>query len=75
LLDITLQPRHIKAMADLYHTLPDVDDIEADTAALKAAIAKSRTDTRAVPHEEMRAWLLKIADGEFDAIPPTPRHL
>jgi hypothetical protein len=52
-----------------------MDDAEADARALRAAIAASRADPRGVPHEEMREWLLKIAAGEFDAKPPTPRHL
>jgi len=62
-------------MNDSALPLAEVDEAEAETAALKAAIAKSRTDLREVPHEEMRAWLLKIAGGEFDAPPPNPRIL
>jgi hypothetical protein len=53
----------------------DIDDDEAETAALAAAIAVARTDRRAVPHAEMRAWLLEIAAGNFDAPPPDPRLL
>jgi hypothetical protein len=44
-----------------------------DEQALFAAISKSRADKSEVPHEEMRAWLMKIAAGEFDAPPPIPR--
>jgi hypothetical protein len=73
LLDITASVRHTPALADAAHPLPDIDDDEAEVAALKAAIAKCRADPREVPHEEMRAWLLKIAEGDFSAPPPTPR--
>jgi hypothetical protein len=38
-------------------------------------LAEVDEDPREVPHEEMRAWLLKIAAGEFDAPPPNPRIL
>jgi predicted transcriptional regulator len=56
-------------------TDPVVDDEAAEAAALAAAVAEARADPRAVPHEEMRAWLLRIAAGELDAPPPEPRHL
>jgi hypothetical protein len=55
--------------------LPDIDDGKAETAALAAAVAEARADRRAVPHDEMRAWLLEIAAGNFDAPPPQPRLL
>jgi hypothetical protein len=63
---------HITAMAN---TVPgtEVDDDAAEAAALLAAVARSRADARGVPHEEMRAWLLKIVAGKFDATPPVPR--
>jgi len=54
--------------------LPGIDD-EAETAALFAAVEEARADRREVPHEEMRAWLLEIAAGNFDAPPPEPRLL
>jgi hypothetical protein len=54
---------------------PALDDEAAETAALVAAVAEARADPRAVPHDEMRAWLLRIAAGELDAPPPEPRHL
>ena len=66
---------HIINMTDTAHPLPELDENEAEAAALKAAIAKSRADPREVPHEEMREWLLKIAAGDFTAKPPTPRLL
>jgi hypothetical protein len=66
---------HIINMTDTAHPLPEQDENEAEAAALKAAIAKSRADPREVPHEEMREWLLKIAAGDFAAKPPTPRLL
>jgi hypothetical protein len=55
--------------------LPEIDDDAAETAALAAAVAAARADRRGVPHEEMRAWLLEIAAGNFDAPPPEPRLL
>jgi hypothetical protein len=45
----------------------------AEAQALAAAIAESESDRRAAPHDEVRAWLLRIANGEFDAPPPEPR--
>ncbi len=53
---------------------PLIDDEDAAEAqALAAAIAESDADPRTAPHEEVRAWLLRIANGEFDAPPPEPR--
>lgn len=49
------------------------DEAAAETALLLAAIKEARADPRYMPHEEMRAWLLRIAAGEFDAKPPEPR--
>jgi len=49
------------------------DEAEAEARALAAAIAESDADPRTVPHEEVRAWLLRLAKGEFDAPPPEPR--
>jgi len=49
------------------------DEVAAEADALAAAIAASDADPRNVPHEEVRAWLLRIANGEFDAPPPEPR--
>ncbi|HWK45024.1 MAG TPA: CopG family transcriptional regulator [Stellaceae bacterium] len=53
--------------------LPDIDDDEAELAALAVAVAEARADSRSVPHSEVRAWLLEIAAGNFDAPPPIPR--
>ena len=53
--------------------LTDDDDTKAEAAALAAAIAESDADPRTVPHEDVRAWLLRLASGEFDAPPPKPR--
>jgi len=75
LLDIIAAQGHIVIMTDAAHPLPDTDEADAEAVALKAAIAKSRADPREVPHEEMREWLLKIADGDFDAAPPVARIL
>jgi hypothetical protein len=52
----------------------DFDD-DAETALLAASVAEARADKRGVPHAEMRGWLLKIADGDFNAPPPEPRLL
>lgn len=49
------------------------DEEAAETALLLEAIREADADPRIVPHEEMRAWLLRIAAGEFDAEPPEPR--
>jgi hypothetical protein len=55
------------------HPVPLVDDDEAEVEALAVAVAAAEADPRRVPHEEVRAWLLRLANGEFDAPPPTPR--
>jgi hypothetical protein len=52
---------------------PLTEDDAAEAAALAAAIAASDADPRTVPHEAVRAWLLRLAQGEFDAPPPEPR--
>jgi len=52
---------------------PLIEDDEAEARALAAAIAESDADPRTVPHEDVRAWLLRLAQGEFDAPPPKPR--
>jgi hypothetical protein len=53
--------------------LPDIDDEKAETAALAAAVAHARADRRSVAHEDVRAWLLRLAEGDFTAEPPAPR--
>ena len=50
-----------------------LDDEAAELAALEAAIAKAQADPRRIPHEEVRAWLLRLAEGDFDALRPTAR--
>ena len=62
-------------MSEPVRPFPDLDDDAAETAALAAAVAEARADCRTVPHEEMRAWLLEIVAGDFDAPPPEPRLL
>lgn len=52
--------------------VPD-DDEAAEIAALSVAVEKARANKRGIPHEEMRAWLLEIAAGDFDAPPPFAR--
>jgi hypothetical protein len=55
---------------------PPLDDDEAaELAALQAAVAKAQADPRRIPHEEVRAWLLRLAEGDFDAPRPTARLL
>ena len=53
--------------------LVDGDEAEAEARALMAAVAVAEADARRVPHEGVRAWLLRLANGEFDAPPPEPR--
>jgi hypothetical protein len=52
---------------------PLIEDDEAETRARAAALAASDSDPRTAPHAEVRAWLLRLADGDFDAPPPEPR--
>jgi hypothetical protein len=59
-------------MADPKRLMVD-DEEAAEAAALAAAVADSDADPRVAPHDEVRAWLLRIAAGEFDAPPPQPR--
>jgi hypothetical protein len=54
------------------HPLPLADDDGAEARALAAAVAAAEADLRRVPHEDVRAWLLRLANGEFDASPPEP---
>ena len=61
-------------MSDPVQTLPEIDDDAAEVAALAAAVAASDEDPRVIPHNEMRAWLLEIAAGNFDAPPPKARE-
>ncbi len=54
-------------MSDPARPIPNLD---AEAAALKAAVAQSDADPRVVPHDDMHAWLLKLAGGKFDAPAP-----
>lgn len=49
------------------------DEDTTEAKALAAAIAVSDADPRTIPHEVVRVWLLRLANGEFDAPPPTPQ--
>jgi len=60
-------------MIDPARIPPGLDDDEAELGALAAAIAASDADPRVIPHSKMRAWLLEIAAGNFDAPPPVAR--
>jgi hypothetical protein len=53
--------------------LIDDDEGAAEVQALAAAIAASDADPGTASHEDVRAWLLRIANGEFDAPPPSTR--
>jgi len=47
-----------------------IDDDEAETAALAAAVAHAQADPRTVPREDVRNWLLQLAAGDFTAKAP-----
>jgi hypothetical protein len=49
-----------------------IDEDEAEAQAFAAAVAQARADKRSVPHEKVRAWLLRVAAGELDAPRPKP---
>ena len=53
------------------HTNITADD-DAEAEALAQAIAASDADPRVVPHDQVRAWLLRLAQGDFDVAPPKP---
>jgi len=53
--------------------LPDVDDRDAEAEAIRQAVAESDADPRSVPHEEVRAWVMRLIAGKFDAEMPEPR--
>ncbi len=55
-------------------SMPELDLARTDTEqeALAIAIAESDADPRVVPHSEVRAWLMRLANGEFDAAAPEP---
>ncbi len=50
-----------------------IEDDRLEDEALAAAIAASDADPRTVPHADVRKWLLRLASGEFDALPPEAR--
>jgi len=53
--------------------LTEDNDVATEARSLAAAIATSDADPRSVPHEEVRAWLLCLAQGKFDTPPAEPR--
>lgn len=56
------------------HPATQIDDeLEAERQLLEAAVAEAETDQRYVSHEDMRAWLLQLAQGNFNAPPPDLR--
>ena len=64
--------RYVRAMTQPSPFIAD-DESEAETRALAAAVAESDADQHTVPHAEVRAWLLRLAEGEFEEPPPGPR--
>jgi hypothetical protein len=64
--------RYLVCMTDPVPLIEDDDDA-AEAQALAAAIAQSDADPRTVPHDVVRVWLLRLANGEFDVPPPEPR--
>jgi len=54
------------------HSLPALEDEDAEIRALTKAVEAAEADPRRIPHEQVRAWLLRLANGEFDAPPPEP---
>jgi proline racemase len=75
-LEISSSAAYNLAMTEPARPLSDLDDDNAaELVALTAAVEKARANRRGVPHEEMRAWLLKLAAGNFDAPPPKARDL
>jgi len=62
-------------MSNALSPLPEYDEESAELAAMTEAVDKSRANKLGVPHAEMRAWLLEIAAGNFDAKPPVSRKL
>ncbi len=47
----------------------------AELAAFTAAVEEALADPRGIPHEEVEAWIRKVAAGDLSAVPPTPRLL
>ena len=64
-----------RPMTNPARPIADFDDEAAEIAALTRAVEKARANKRGVPHEEMRIWVLELADGNFDAPPPVAREL
>jgi Fe-S-cluster formation regulator IscX/YfhJ len=66
---------YIFPMSNTARPLPELDDEAAELAALTDAVNEALADPRAVPHAEMREWLLQLAEGNFDAPAPVARKL
>jgi len=62
------------SMSEPARPMDDLDDDAAELAALTAAVAESDTDPRIISHDEMCAWLLELANGNFEAFPPAARE-
>lgn len=69
-LDFPPQTAYTSSMSQATRPVPALDDDNAELAALTAAVAEARADRRAIPHSRVRAWLLEITAGNFDAPPP-----
>jgi len=64
--------RYMEAMVHPARIDHDDEDL-MEESALARAIAESDADPRTVAHEDARAWLLRLANGELDAAAPEPR--
>ncbi|WP_306703382.1 hypothetical protein [Azospirillum isscasi] len=51
-------------------TADETAEETAEADASPAPVTESRADRHGVPHERMRVWLLRVADGRFDGEPP-----
>ncbi len=68
-MDFSRRKGHLAGVSD---PVFDIDDDQAEARALEAAVAAARADRRLIPHEKVRAWLLRLAAGDFSAEPPKP---
>lgn len=58
------------------HALQSYDpEIEAERMLLEAAVAKARADRRYSSHEDVRSWLLELANGNFSTPLPALHEL
>ena len=60
-------------MKNIARTIPKFDEETAELNALTVAVAEARAETKSIPHSEVRAWLLEVAEGNFNAPLPIAR--